>query len=179
MTREQFLAWEEGQDLRWEFDGVTAHAMTGGTLAHARIQSNLNLELRLRLQGSSYMAYGSDFKVNTKIGYRYPDIHVTGRDMAPSAKMSDEPVALFEVPSDSTAREDRTKKLSAYLALTSVQHYVMLEQDIALATVMTRTATGWSIVVVDHTGAIALPALNIELPMSAVYDGLTFEPALG
>jgi len=30
MTLEHFLAWEEQQDLRWEFDGFEPVAMTGG-----------------------------------------------------------------------------------------------------------------------------------------------------
>jgi hypothetical protein len=32
MTVEEFLAWEEGQELRWEFDGLAPVAMTGGTV---------------------------------------------------------------------------------------------------------------------------------------------------
>ena len=38
MTLESFLAWEERQELRYEFDGFRPIAMTGGTYAHARIQ---------------------------------------------------------------------------------------------------------------------------------------------
>jgi hypothetical protein len=32
MSREQFLAWEERQERRFEFDGFQAVAMTGGTV---------------------------------------------------------------------------------------------------------------------------------------------------
>jgi hypothetical protein len=31
MSLMDFLAWEERQELRYEFDGVAARAMTGGT----------------------------------------------------------------------------------------------------------------------------------------------------
>ena len=41
MSLESFLDWEERQELRHEFDGFQAVAMTGGMLAHATIQSNL------------------------------------------------------------------------------------------------------------------------------------------
>ena len=41
MTLAEFLAWEERQPLRHEFDGVQPIAMTGGTVAHAGIQRNL------------------------------------------------------------------------------------------------------------------------------------------
>ena len=33
MTIAQFLAWEERQDLRYEFDGFRVIGMTGGTYA--------------------------------------------------------------------------------------------------------------------------------------------------
>ena len=37
MTLESFLAWEERQELRYEFDGFRPIAMTGGTYSHAQI----------------------------------------------------------------------------------------------------------------------------------------------
>ena len=40
-TIEQFLAWEEAQGLRYEFDGVQPIAMTGGTAAHSAINATL------------------------------------------------------------------------------------------------------------------------------------------
>ena len=37
MTLDQFLAWEERQALRYEFDGWQPVAMTGGTVARELI----------------------------------------------------------------------------------------------------------------------------------------------
>ena len=53
MTREQFLAWEERQQLRYEFDGFQPVAMTGGTAAHAAIQRNLAMAVGGRLRGGT------------------------------------------------------------------------------------------------------------------------------
>ncbi len=36
MSVEEFLAWEERQELRHEFDGIQPVAMVGGTLARIR-----------------------------------------------------------------------------------------------------------------------------------------------
>ena len=36
MTLPEFLAWEERQELRYEFDVFAPAAMTGGTIAHDR-----------------------------------------------------------------------------------------------------------------------------------------------
>ena len=40
-TLEEFLAWERRQELRYEFDGSRAFAMTGGTIEHSVIATNL------------------------------------------------------------------------------------------------------------------------------------------
>ena len=41
MTLDEFLAWERRQELRYEFDGTRAVAMTGGTVEHSVIATNL------------------------------------------------------------------------------------------------------------------------------------------
>ncbi|MBV8523830.1 MAG: hypothetical protein JOY71_17190 [Acetobacteraceae bacterium] len=46
MSLNQFLAWEERQELRYEFDGFQPGAMVGRTAAHAAIQVNLLAALR-------------------------------------------------------------------------------------------------------------------------------------
>ncbi|MEJ7715979.1 MAG: hypothetical protein WKF40_09900 [Thermoleophilaceae bacterium] len=45
MTLQEFLAWEERQELRYEFDGFSPVAMTGGTVGHDRISMNLAVVL--------------------------------------------------------------------------------------------------------------------------------------
>ena len=63
MTVEQFLAWEERQELRWEFDGFEPVAMTGGTDAHEAIGGVLRALLRERLRGKPCRVRGPTLKV--------------------------------------------------------------------------------------------------------------------
>jgi hypothetical protein len=42
MTLEEFLAWEECQPARFEFDGFHPIAVTGGAVAHSRIMRRLH-----------------------------------------------------------------------------------------------------------------------------------------
>ena len=44
-TTESFLAWEDRQEFKYEFDGQRVIPMTGGSLAHQRIVFNLCLAL--------------------------------------------------------------------------------------------------------------------------------------
>ena len=111
MTAAEFLAWEERQELKWEFDGFQPVAMTGGTFAHTRIQGNLITALNNRLRGRPCRPCGPDMKVETGGKYRYPDALVTCSPMPPDATVAADPVVIFEVLSKSTSRDDRTVKL--------------------------------------------------------------------
>lgn len=63
MTLEQFLDWDERQELRYEFDGHQPVAKTGGTFAHAAIQRNLLFSLTGRLRGRPCQPVGSELKI--------------------------------------------------------------------------------------------------------------------
>ncbi len=172
MTPDEFLAWEAGQELKWEFDGLQPVAMTGGTRAHAVVQANLLTALTNRLSGKPCHAYGSDLKIQTGPGYRYPDASVSCTPFSDSEMAVAEPVVIFEVLSASTAGDDRTTKLAEYKSLPSVRRYVMLEQDRIFATVITRTDTGWDHALAGPDGTLAMPEIGVELPMAELYNGL-------
>lgn len=176
MTPEEFLAWEAKQDLRWEFDGFQPVAMTGGTVAHSVIQGNLITALNNRLRGKPCRPYGPDLKIEIGPKYRYPDAFVSCTPVGGPSTIVMDPVVIFEVLSESTARTDRTTKLMEYRSLPSVQRYVMLEQEQAVATVVTRNETGWSLEVLDGDGLLAMPEIGIEVAMADLYDGLDLTP---
>ena len=74
MSLAEFLKWEEKQELRYEFDGVRAIAMVGGTAGHASIQANLAISIGGRLRGKPCRFYGSDLKIQVQGDHiRYPD----------------------------------------------------------------------------------------------------------
>jgi Uma2 family endonuclease len=166
------LAWEADQELKWEFDGLQPVAMTGGTRAHAVVQANLITALTNRLHGKLCQAYGSDLKVQTGPGYRYPDASVSCTPFSDNETVVAEPVLIFEVLSASTSSDDRTIKLSEYQSLPSVRRYIMLEQDRVFATVITRTGNGWDHALIGQGGTLAMPGVGIEIPIAELYDGL-------
>ena len=176
MTPEEFLAWEAGQELKWEFDGLEPVAMVGGTDAHAAIQANIIIALGNCLRGKPCYVRGPDIKVRTGPGFRYPDAFVSCTPVARGATVAADPVVIFEVLSESTARIDRTTKLTEYCSLPSVQRYVLLEQDQAFATVVSRAATGWGLEPLDAGGVLVMPEIGLEVPMAELYDGLDLPP---
>ena len=172
MTPEEFLAWEAGQELKWEFDGFEPVAMTGGTDAHAAIQANIITALGSRLRGKPCYVRGSEIKIRTGPGYRYPDAFVSCTPVPRGATVTAEPVVIFEVTSESTSRTDRTTKLLEYRSLPSVLRYVMLEQDQMIATVFTRVEAGWGLERLGAGDVLLMPESGVEVPVSELYDGL-------
>jgi Uma2 family endonuclease len=176
MSLAEFLAWEERQELRHEFDGVEPVAMTGGTLAHSAIQRNLAMAFGNRLRGKPCQFYGSDLKIQVAGDHiRYPDGMVVCSRLDPAAKIVRDPVVVFEVLSPSTAAKDRIVKAREYHATPSVERYVMLEQDRIGATVHVRGETGWNVLILGNDDTLAMPQIGLSIPLAEFYDGLEFE----
>ena len=176
MTLAEFLAWEERQPLKYEFDGVGPVAMTGGTFAHAAIQRNLTFALTGRLRGKPCQFAGSDMKIQVADGHiRYPDGMVVCTPVAPRANVVHEPVVVFEVLSPSTAAKDRIVKAREYQATPSIRRYVMLEQDEMGATVYARTGNSWTHEILAAGSTLALPEIGVEVPLAELYEGIAFE----
>jgi Uma2 family endonuclease len=177
MTLAEFLAWEDRQELKHEFDGLGPVAMSGGTLRHAAIQRRLSTALDTRLRGKSCDFFGSDAKFLTAEGtIRYPDGMVVCGPVDLSAKFVENPVVVFEVLSSSTTRTDRIAKVREYQATASVQRYVMLEQDGVAAVVYARAGALWTHEILTADSLLALPEIGVELPLAELYEGIAFEP---
>src|SRR5690348_8909632 len=98
-TLADFLAWEERQELKYEFDGFQPVAMTGGTRAHDLISNNLRARLHERLRGSRCRAFGPDVKVEAAGRVRYPDAGVECGGFEPQSQFTHGPFLLAEVSS--------------------------------------------------------------------------------
>ena len=177
MTLDEFLAWEDCQDLRHEFDGFQPVAMTGGTYAHDAISMNLARELGVRLRGTRCRPHGSNLKVRTNTTVRYPDAFVSCRPHGNADTVARDPVVIFEILSPSTAGTDRIDKVREYTSLPSVRRYVLLEQDRVAATVLERGDGHWITAVVTGDAVLHMPEIGVELPLAELYDGGALDPA--
>ena len=176
MTLAEFLEWEERQPMRYEFDGVGPVAMTGGTYGHSTIQGNLAVAIGGRLRGSPCRFQGSDLKFQVAEGHvRYPDGMVVCSAIDRTATVVYDPVIVFEVLSPSTTRDDRIVKAREYQATPSVERYVMLEQDSVSATVYARSGETWTHEILVADSLLALPEIEISMPLAELYEGLVFE----
>lgn len=178
-TMGEFLAWEDRQPHRYEFDGIQPLAMTGGTAAHAIVQGNLAVAVGGRLRRQRCRFVGNDLKIEVNGRIRYPDGFITCSPLAPRDSVAKEPVVVFEVVSTSTARTDRITKLREYQATPSIQRYVILEQDFIGATVTERSGPDWLIHTLTEGDILHLPEAGIEVPLDELYEGIDFGTTAG
>jgi Uma2 family endonuclease len=178
MTLAEFLAWEDRQELRYEFDGFRPVAMTGGTANHSSIQGNLGAALIPRLRGKPSRFFTADMKFLTAEGTsRYADGMVVCSPVDGKATWVDSPTVVFEVLSPSTAKTDRIEKAREYEATPSVQRYVMLEQDAPQAVVYRRDGDRWTHDILLADAVLAMPEIGVEFPLAELFEGLAFEDA--
>ena len=176
MTREQFLDWEGHETGRWEFDGVRAVPMTGGSNNHSLILGLLVYALLRRLKGTGWnvMPEAGLATVGEKV--RYPEVLVTRAPGAGSAKLSSGAVVVFEVVSPSSVRTDRVDKVREYAAVASIRRYVIAEQSAAVLTVYHRDGGSqeWRSLPLGAGETLDLPELGIVVPVDEIYEGLAF-----
>ena len=141
-TWDAYLEWEARQPIRYELVNGEVYAMGGGTAEHDTIGNNLRGELRTLLRGKPCRPQGPDLKVKAGQDGRYPDALIDCGPRVPGALVAQEPVAVFEVLSKSTAWIDQGLKLRDYDATPSVRYYVLISQDERRAMVYTRDAGG-------------------------------------
>jgi Uma2 family endonuclease len=176
---EAYEVQERLSDVRHEFVNGQMFAMAGGTWNHNRIAGDIFNALSNQLRGKSCEAFMADLKLRIDLnreqfGY-YPDVMVVCDKQDQRQLHVTNPVVVFEVLSQSTARIDRREKLLAYQGVPSLQVYVLVEQTFPLLTVY-RRHTQWQAETVKGLEAVLeLPEIETRLTMSAIYERVDWE----
>ena len=176
MSLDEFLAWEREQPMRYEYAGGAATMMTGGSLDHSTIASNLWTVLNQLLRPRNCRAFRGDAKVIANNSIRYPDLSVTCSLVRGSDDIVPEPLLVVEVISPSTEREDRGRKKFDYMATPSIRQYAIVEQEERRVDLYTRTNDGWINEVVTGEASLDLSSLGIVLSLAALYEDTELDP---
>jgi Uma2 family endonuclease len=181
---DDFLAWEEQQELRHELlPGGVITMMAGGSGDHDLIAMNIGGALRLQLRGTGCVAHGANLKVMSERAQSsvYPDVFVRCGPPVGEATRTDDPVVVFEVMSESTARNDLTRKRQVYKAIPSVKVIVYVSQGEYRLDVLRRMADGrFDEEVLEGADAVLkLPEIAAELSLAEIYEDTSLAAAAG
>jgi Uma2 family endonuclease len=178
-TQEEFFAWAENQDTRYEFDGFQPVAMTGGNVNHNRVMWGLHraLDSRLRRGRGPCEPLGPETGVETiNRAVRYPDALVTCSKVDGNERVVPGVVVAFEVLSPTSGRMDRIVKVREYAAVPSIRRYVILESSSVGLTVMERSSPDqvWQTTVLTNDDTLRMPEIGTEIPVAEIYEGIDF-----
>ncbi len=172
-TLDDYLATEEGSEVRREYWDGEITAMSGVSWRHAVLVGRLVMKIGNGVEGRCNVV-PNDLRVQVSADrYVYPDVVVVCgepelTDERPPSLLN--PSVLVEVLSESTANRDRGDKLEAYMGVPCLREYWILEQDTPRAILYSRTAEGWGVLVVGGEDAVLTSsALGIDLPLRALY----------
>jgi Uma2 family endonuclease len=133
MTADEFLAWGEGQEGRWELQDGALVAMAPERVAHTETKGEVFSALRTAIAAAKApcraLIEGVSVRVDAGTVFE-PDVLVyCGARLPPEALEIPDPIVVVEVLSPSTAARDHGVKLSGYFALAGLSHYLIVDAD--------------------------------------------------
>jgi Uma2 family endonuclease len=174
-----FLAWEDAQEEKHELiDGVPVlrrlRLMSGRSPEHALIAANIIRSLGNRLRAGPCRPFTSDLRViMADGGLRYPDATVLCRPLRKGEQTVSDPKVLFEVLSPSNKPLQLTRLLHDYQGIASVAHIALVSQDGPFVQLWSRDGANWALAETEGMdGQLALPAIEVTLPLAEFYDGV-------
>jgi len=176
VSPEEYLTQERAAQEKSEYVDGRIYAMSGASMHHNLISSNLLGTLWNQLRGRSCRVFGSDLRISVR-GKRffYPDISVVCgpaqfHDEQPKDTVTN-PTLVIEILSESTAAYDKGAKFLSYQGIASLQEYLMVHQDQALVEHYTRRSDdSWIYHKVEGLEAsVELPSIECSLKLEEVY----------
>jgi Uma2 family endonuclease len=186
MTPDEYLAWEEKQELRYEYvDGVAyvrndIDGMTGGTLPHNDIALNLYSALRSPMRTKGCRVNVADVKVHTSEdgAFFYPDLLVSCHPQDKTAlKFVRHPCLIVEVLSPSTESYDRGAKFAHYRRLESLQEYVLISSDrVNVEIFRLNERHKWELTPYAAGETVQFTSIEFECPIELLYEEVDLSP---
>ena len=169
ITEEEYLAGEEISAIKHEFVDGEIYAMSGASKNHERIAGNIFVRLHSHLQNSSCEPFSSDVKVKVDDNFFYPDAMVVCDEQTDHDYYTESPAIVIEVLSKSTRRYDETVKRLAYQSISTLQEYILIEQDFVDVEVC-RRSDGWKSQHYFLGKAFILESIGLTLNVDDLYQ---------
>ena len=178
-----YFAYDESIEGKAEYFDGEIFDMAGGSREHARISTNVIVAVGKRLDNTPCEVIGSDLRVEVAAGtkYAYPDASIVCGEEEFSTDIPNSlrnPTVIIEILSPTTSDFDRGGKRIYYMAMPSVQEYILIEQSAPEIEVFVReSATGWrsrQLSGLDTTLEISSLSVPVAIPLSEIYHRVTF-----
>ncbi len=183
-TPEEYFKLETASETKNEFYHGEIFAMTGASLRHNLIVSNIITAFNNALRGKGCFVFPSDIKVEVDFDrhYVYPDVTIVCGEVETARGRNDvigNPRIIVEVLSRSTQDYDRGSKFKAYRNLPSLTDFITADQYSPFVEHFRKKGPGfWTLQECSVLkGSLVLSDFQIKVPLSDIYDRVTFDDA--
>jgi Uma2 family endonuclease len=173
MTVDEFLAWAEGRDGRWELYNGVPYAMAPERARHGEVKFAVQTALvqGIRKAGLPWhmLPDGATVRVSQHAAHEPDALVYCGVKLPGDALEVPDPIIVVEVASPSTRKIDASLKLIGYFGLPSVQHYLIVDPDGPPVIHHRRQADGTILTTIVHDGVLTLAPPGIELSVVEIF----------
>lgn len=172
----EYLALEATAEERHIFWDGSRQAMSGGTLNHSLLETQLILMLGSALKGRPCRPFSGNRRLRSPEEPDravYADLSVICGKSQPHPEDPDastNPTVVIEVLSPSTEGFDRGKKFAYYRTFPTLRSYVLVAQDQVLVEHYYRQGERWMLDLLGPGEQLVLPEIDVRLEVDQIYQ---------
>lgn len=171
MTADEFLAWAEGREGRWELLNGVPYRMPAERTGHTKAKYRVYVALlraieRDNVPSCHVLGDGASVRVSQYVVYEPDALIYCGPELPDDSLEVPNPVVVVEVASPSTRKFDDTVKRDDYFSLASVHHYLIVDPAGPPVLHYSRQPDGGIARSVVEAGALTLSPPGIEVGVS-------------
>lgn len=179
MSIDEFLAWDSGDDLRYELVNGWVVAQSAPSKNHGQVDINLGTAIKNRLRAADRPCMpesGSVLRIDKRWTVRAPDILVR---CGPNRRSVDTPILAVEILSPSNSAGEMARKRDDY-ASAGILQVLEVEQASAEAWLYRREGDRWvAETILGLDAVIELESIGISVSMSEIYEDVELVPQRG
>jgi Uma2 family endonuclease len=172
MTVDEFLAWAEGREGRYELYHGQVYAMAPERTKHAETKFAVQTALAKGIRDAGLPCFmlpdGMTVRVSDDTAHEPDALVYCGPKLPGDAIEVPAPVIVVEVLSPSTRRIDGSAKLKGYFSLPSLHHYLIVDPDGPPVIHHQRQADGVILTRLVSEGALRLDPPWIEIDVASL-----------
>lgn len=182
ISQDEYLTEERAALDKHEYYQGEIFAMSGASLKHNKIFSNLFIDIGSKLKGKNCRPYGSDLRIHIPKNtlYTYPDISIICGDPDLTDQEFDtatNPSVIIELLSKSTRNYDKGEKFTLYRDIDSLKEYVLVDTEKIYVEKHIRNADkSWQLT--DYRSlenSFTIDSIQHSFSLMDIYEGLSFE----
>ena len=176
MTFDEYMRWGQRQERKYELVKGVPVMLPWVKLKHTRIVTQLTAHLVQAVDEERFEVADAAFALRTGAdSSRFADLLVIPAGLPGDTPHIEEAIMVIEVLSPSTQHKDFGPKREEYLALESLDTYLVLSADEPRVWQWTRNDDGAfeiePLIVEDRQAVLEIDRLNVTIPLTQIYKG--------